>query len=155
VLKNNSWKSNTISISTTELGKQTNTEHGEENVHYRWKHMPMYTDAWIKFNWRNLVWLRICLNKIWNKKRNKNQLILEWGSKEEQSKTERTTECTFMPKRMGVHIAHHCFINFCDITNLSMMISALDKISVLRAFVPFLCVFVMLWCTFCLCSQIL
>jgi len=26
--------------------------------------MRMYTDEWITFNWRNLVWLIICLNKI-------------------------------------------------------------------------------------------
>jgi len=24
-----------------------------------------YTDEWIKLNWKNLVQLRICLNKIW------------------------------------------------------------------------------------------
>jgi len=27
--------------------------------------MQAHTDEWIKFNWKNLVWLRICLNKIW------------------------------------------------------------------------------------------
>jgi len=26
--------------------------------------MPMYTDEWIEIDWRNLMWLRICLNKI-------------------------------------------------------------------------------------------
>jgi len=26
--------------------------------------MPMYTGEWIEIDWRNLVWLRICLNKI-------------------------------------------------------------------------------------------
>jgi len=25
---------------------------------YRWKSMPMYTDEWIKFNWRYLGWLK-------------------------------------------------------------------------------------------------
>ena len=24
---------------------------------YRWNRMPMYTDEWIEFKWRNLVWL--------------------------------------------------------------------------------------------------
>jgi len=32
-----------------------NAEHVEENV--QGKHMPMYTDEWIEFKWRNLVWL--------------------------------------------------------------------------------------------------
>ena len=40
---------------------------------YRWKSIPMYTDEWITFNGRNLVWLIICLNKI--QKRNKNKLM--------------------------------------------------------------------------------
>jgi len=26
--------------------------------------MPMYTDEWIELKWRNLVRLKICLNKI-------------------------------------------------------------------------------------------
>jgi len=29
-----------------------NAEHGEENVQ-----VPMYTDEWIEFKWRILVWL--------------------------------------------------------------------------------------------------
>jgi len=50
-----SWK--------TTLGNQISTTR-ETNRHRtwwrncaRWKCMPMYTDEWIKFNWRNLVWL--------------------------------------------------------------------------------------------------
>ena len=41
---------------------------------YRWKSMPTYTDEWITFIWRNLVWLITCLNKIF-KKRNNNKLM--------------------------------------------------------------------------------
>jgi len=32
-----------------------NAEHDEENVQV--KRMPMYTDEWIEFKWRILVWL--------------------------------------------------------------------------------------------------
>ena len=34
-----------------------NTEHGEENVQVKPHAYSMYTDEWIKFKWRILVWL--------------------------------------------------------------------------------------------------
>jgi len=58
MLKNNTWKSN----KNSEENKQTQNM---VKKMCRWKRMPVYKDKWIKFNWRNLVWLRICSHKIW------------------------------------------------------------------------------------------
>jgi len=57
VLKNNGWISN-------KHNKKNEQAQNMVKKMYSWKRMPMYTNERIRFNWRYLVWLRICLNKI-------------------------------------------------------------------------------------------
>ena len=53
MLRNNSWKSN-------KHNEKKNKNEWTQNMvkkMYRWNRMPMYTDKWIEFKWRNFVWL--------------------------------------------------------------------------------------------------
>jgi len=55
----------------------------------------MDTDGWITLNWRNLVWLIICLNKILKKG------TKQMNEVQKKKTNKKTMECAFMLKRMG------------------------------------------------------
>jgi len=93
------------------LGKETNVEHGEENVQaqagvHRWVDQILLKEFGVV---NNMFKQNMKLNKV-----KKWQKLINEMQKKNKAKQKKTMECAFMPKVMGCFFSFHLKVNMVE-----------------------------------------